>query len=171
MFGEMIIAEKKQNIASPLYLHQVERKIENDIFYISVDAENPIINLAILQAAENIQLGLLENLTQKLPKGFIQFDQVFELEKTLREFFPTLDFSSIEKYPNLWTGKMLKDLQKERKENTPFVMVPACGIAMLNKPTGSRGILNELEKMSELNDFSTPLNEIFGTSNQKYISR
>ena len=74
MFGEMIIAEKKQNIASPLYLHQVERKIENDIFYISVDAENPIINLAILQAAENIQLGLLENLTQKLPKGFIQFD-------------------------------------------------------------------------------------------------
>ena len=30
MFGEMIIAEKKQNIASPLYLHQVEKKIEND---------------------------------------------------------------------------------------------------------------------------------------------
>ena len=52
----------------------MERKIENDIFYISVDAENPIINPAILQAAENIQLGLLENLTQKLPKGFIQFD-------------------------------------------------------------------------------------------------
>ncbi len=171
MFGEMIVAGKKQNIVAPLYLHQVERKVENEIFYISIDAENPIINPAILQAAENIQPGLLENLTQKLPKGFIQFDQVFEIEKTLKEFFPKLDFSKIENYPNLWTDNMLKDLQKERKEKSPFVIVPACGIAMLNKPTGSRGILNELEKMSEVNDFSTPLNEIFGAQKKNFFAK
>jgi hypothetical protein len=162
MFGEMTVAGKKQNIVAPLYLYQVERKVENEIFYVSIDAENPIINPAILQAAENIQPGLLANLTRKLPKGFIQFDQIFEIEKVLNEFFPELDFSKIKDYPNLWTSKMLKDLQKKRKEKSSFVIVPACGIAMLNKPTGSRGILNELEKMSEANDFSTPLKEIFG---------
>jgi len=171
MFGEMTVAGKKQKIVAPLYLHQVERKIENEIFYISIDAENPIINPAILQAAENIQPGLLENLTRKLPKGFIQFDQVFEIEKTLKEIFPILDFSKIENYPFLWTNKMLKDFQKERKGNSSFAIVPACGIAMLNKPVGSRGILNELEKMSERNNFSTPLNEIFGKTKQKKFSK
>jgi hypothetical protein len=171
MFGEMTVAGKKQKIVAPLYLHQVERKIENEIFYISIDAENPIINPAILQAAENIQPGLLENLTRKLPKGFIQFDQVFEIEKTLKEIFPILDFSKIENYPSLWTNKMLKDFQKERKGNSSFAIVPACGIAMLNKPVGSRGILNELEKMSERNNFSTPLNEIFGKTKQKKFSK
>ncbi len=171
MFGEMTVAGKKQNITAPLYLHQVKLKVENEIFYVSIDAENPIINPAILQAVENIQPGLLENLTRKLPKGFIQFDQVFQIEKTLNDIFPNLDFSKIENYPNLWTDKMLKDLQKERKEKPSFVIVPACGIAMLNKPTGSRGILNELGKMSEENDFSTPLNEIFGTQKQKSISQ
>lgn len=171
MFGEMTVAGKKQKITAPLYLHQVERRVENEIFYISIDAGNPIINPAILQAAENVESGLLENLTQKLPKGFIQFDQIFEIEKTLKEIFPKLDFSKIENYPSLWTNKMLKDFQKERKENSPFVIVPACGIAMLNKPVGSRGILNELEKMSERNNFSTPLNEIFGKSKPKSISK
>lgn len=163
MFGEMKIVGKKRNIVAPLYLHQVEIKVENEIFYISIDAENPIINPAILQAAENIQSGLLENISRKLPKGFIQFDQIFEIEKTLNEILPTLDLSKIKNYPNLWTDQTLKDLQKARKEKSPFIIVPACGIAMLNKPTGSRGILNELEKVSETNDFSIPLNEIFGT--------
>ena len=171
MFGEMTIAGKKQKIVAPLYLHQVTMKVENEIFYISIDAENPIINPAILQATENIQTGLLENLTHKLPTGFIQFDQVFEIEKTLKEFFPKLDFSKIENYPNLWTDKSLKNLQKERKDNSPFVIVPACGIAMLNKPTGSRGILNELEKMAESSNFSTPLNEIFGTQKKNSFSK
>ena len=171
MFGEMTVAGKNQKIVAPLYLHQVEMKIENDIFYISIDGENPIINPAILQAAENIQPGLLENLTRKLPKGFIQFDQIFEIEKTLKEIFPKLDFSKIENYPTLWTNKMLKDFEKERKENSSFVIVPACGIVMLNKPVGSRGILNELEKMSERNNFSTPLIEIFGKSKQKKTSK
>ncbi|MFT6320149.1 MAG: superfamily I DNA and/or RNA helicase [Granulosicoccus sp.] len=66
---------------------------------------------------------------------------------------------------------MLKDFQKERKGNSSFAIVPACGIAMLNKPVGSRGILNELEKMSERNNFSTPLNEIFGKTKQKKFSK
>ncbi|MFK7772584.1 MAG: AAA domain-containing protein [Saprospiraceae bacterium] len=171
MFGETTVAGKKQNIVAPLYLHTVELKRENEIFYISIDAENPIVNPAILQAAENVQTGLLESITQKLPKGFIQFDQVFEIEKTLKEFFLNLDFSKIENYPTLWTNKMLKDFQKKRKENSPFVIVPACGIAMLNKPTGSRGILNELGKMSERNDFSTSLNEIFGTSQKTSFAK
>lgn len=167
MFGEMTIAGKKQKIVAPLYLHTAELKEEDKVFYISIDIENPIINPTILQAAENIQSGFLENLTRKLPKEFIQFDQVFEIEKVLKEFFPKLNSSKIENYPNLWTNKMLKDLQKERKENAPFVIVPACGIAMLNKPTGSRGILNELGKMVEGNDFSIPLHEIFGKPKQK----
>ena len=33
MFGEMTVAGKKQKIVAPLYLHQVERKIENEIFH------------------------------------------------------------------------------------------------------------------------------------------
>ncbi|MFK8007520.1 MAG: AAA domain-containing protein [Saprospiraceae bacterium] len=167
MFGEMTVAGKKRKIAAPLFLHTVELKKEDEIFYVSIDVENSIVNPIILQAAENSQTGLLENLTRRLPKGFIQFDQIFEMEKILKEFFPKLDISKIETYPNLWTSKMLKDLQKERKENAPFVMVPACGIAILNKPTGSRGVLNELEKMTEGNGFSIPLHEIFGKSTQK----
>lgn len=171
MFGEMKVAGKKQKIVAPLYLHQVERKIENEIFYISIDAENPIINPAILQAAENIPLGFLENLTQRLPKEFIQFDQIFEIENILKEFFPKLDFAKIEDYPKLWSNEKLKTLEKKRDEGTPFVIVPACGIGMLNKPTGSRGILNELEEMSKTIDFSNPLNEIFGQQKQKSNSK
>lgn len=159
MFGEIVIAGKKQDVAAPLFLHPVELKEENEIFYLSINPENVIINPSILQATTDAPTGLLENLTRKLPKGFIQFDQVFAIEKVLKEILPNLDVSHLDTYPDLWQAKQLKDFQKEK--NNTFTIVPACGIGMLKKPTGSRGILNELEKMSNDSDFSTPLKEVF----------
>lgn len=170
VFGKTTIAGKQLDMAAPLFLHPVELKVENDIFYVSVDAENPVINSAVLQAASNIETGLLENLTRKLPKGFIQFDQVFELEKVLKEFFPNMDISKIDEYPKLWNAKQLKQFQKDESISDQFTLIPACGIGMLKKPSGSRGILNELGKMVELNDFSDPLHEVFDLKETKSTS-
>ena len=171
MFGEVVIAGKKQNVAAPLFLHPVELKEENEIFYLSINPDNVIVNPSILQAATDVPTGLLENLTRKLPKGFIQFDQIYAVEKVLKEFLPKLDVSHLDTYPNLWQAKQLKEFQKEEKNNNTFTLIPACGIGMLKKPTGSRGILNELEKMSNDSNFSTPLKEIFQIQAPKQSSK
>jgi len=171
MFGEVVIAGKKQNVAAPLFLHPVELKEENEIFYLSINADNVIINPAILQATTDVTTGLLENITRNLPKGFIQFDQIYAIEKALKELLPKLDVSHLDTYPNLWEAKQLKDFQKEENKNNTFTLIPACGIGMLKKPTGSRGILNELEKMSNSSGFSIPLKEIFEIQTAKQSSK
>ncbi|MEM6965039.1 MAG: AAA domain-containing protein [Bacteroidota bacterium] len=170
VFGKATVAGRQIDMMAPLFLHAVELKEEEDIFYVSIDAENPIINSAILHAVSNVETGLLENLTRELPKGFIQFDQLFELERVLKEFFPNMDISKIDEYPKLWNASQLKQFQKEESTSDQFTLIPACGITMLQKPSGSRGILNELEKMIALNDFSDPIHEVFDQKKTKPTS-
>ena len=129
MIGEMVIAGKKQNVAAPLFLHPVELKEENEIYYVSIQSEGGFVNPSILQAASEIQPGLLENLNQKLPKGFIQFDQIFTIEKVLKEILPNLDVSLIDQYPEIWNEKEIKKFIKEREDNNSFTSSLLIGFA------------------------------------------
>ena len=164
LFGSMSVGGRKLGIAAPLFLYPTILKEDKEIFYVSIESENPIINPAIVQTAGESQTGLWELLNQILPKGFLRFDEKYKLAELLAEHLPNLDISSIEQYPSLLGKTALKKLHAEFEERKDFRLVPACGLCLLNKPTGSRGILNELSSIAEGGDFSTPIKEIFGES-------
>jgi len=107
-------------------------------------------------------MGLWELLNKLLPKGFIKFDEKYQLMEVLQAHLPTLDITEIDQYPTLFNQATLKKNQAIHREKEGFSLVPACGLCLLNKPTGSRGILNELKTLAENHQFSTPIQEVFG---------
>lgn len=165
LFGAMSLGGRKLNVTAPLFLYPTILKEEKDVFYVSIDAENPIINPAVVQTVGESQTGLWELMNKMLPKGFIKFDEKYRIEEVLEKHLPTLDISKIKEFPTLFSKKKLKNLQAAYSERTDFILVPACGLCLLNKPTGSRGILNELSSIAENNNFSIPIKEIFGQQN------
>jgi len=99
LLGAMSIGGRKLGISAPLFLYPTILKEDKEIFYISIDAENPIINPAIVQSAGENQTGLWELLNQILPKGFLRFDEKYKLEEILTQHLPHIDISKIEQYP------------------------------------------------------------------------
>ena len=162
LFGSMTVGGRKLGVAAPLYLYPTILKEEKEVFYVSIDAENPIINPAIVQTAGESQTGLWELLNKILPKGFLKFEERFQLEEMLQAHLPNIDSTTLAESPTLWNKKALKSLQATSQEQKGFTLVPACGLCLMNKPTGSRGILNELGEMIDYEDFSVPIKVLFG---------
>lgn len=165
LFGSMIVGGRKLDVVAPLLLYPTTLHTEREIFYVSIDANNPIINPTIVQTAGEGQTGLWELLNKVLPKGFLKFDEKYQLIEVLQTYLPTLDISQIEQYPTLLKKTLLKDYQTAHKDKAGFSLVPACGLCLLNKPTGSRGILNELQTLTQNPKYSTPIKEVFGQVN------
>ncbi len=162
LFGSMMVGGRKLEVAAPLFLYPTVLKEEKEIFYVSIDAENPIVNPAIVQTAGEGQTGLWELLNNVLPKGFIKFDEKYQLINLLQEHLPALNLTKIDHFPILFKEVELKNYQATHREKDGFSLVPACGLCLLNKPTGSRGILNELKTLAQGHQFSTPIHEVFG---------
>ena len=162
LFGSMMVGGRKLDVTAPLFLYPTILKEEKEIFYVSIDANNPIINPAIVQIAGEGQTGLWELLNKVLPKGFLKFDEKYQLIEVLQTHLPTLDITEIDHYPTLFNQAALKDFQTIHRAKEGFTLIPACGLCLLNKPTGSRGILNELKTLAQSAKFSPPIQEIFG---------
>ena len=162
LFGSMMVGGRKLDVAAPLFLYPTILKEEKDIFYVSIDAENPVVNPAIVQTVGEGQTGLWELLNKDLPKGFIKFDEKYQLIEVLQTHLPTLDITQVDAYPTLLKKTELKNFQTTHREKEGFTLVPACGLCLLNKPTGSRGILNELKTLAQSQRFSKPIHEVFG---------
>ena len=162
LFGSMMVGGRKLDVAAPLFLYPTVLKEAKEIFYVSIDAENPVINPAIVQTAGEGQTGLWELLNKVLPKGFLKFDEKYQIMEVLQSHLPTLDIAKIDDYPTLFNKAALKDFQTIHREKEGFTVIPACGLCLLNKPTGSRGILNELKTLAQSAKFSTPIQEVFG---------
>ena len=160
LLGETRVMGKAQRVCAPLYLHTAELIVKDEVYYLSIDPDYPVINPGFLNAFPALESGTYERLIPELPTGFIKEDQVYEIETILKQEFPDLELSMIDDYPELIGQKELKQLAK--KTEGGFQLVPAIGIGLIKKTAGSRGILNELEAIVNADSFSPPLQELFG---------
>ena len=163
--GTMEVAGKKETVMAPLYIYPTELLLEDEVYYISIDENNPIINPAILNAIGEGQTGLMESLISELPKGYLNFDKIDKLEKTLQKYFQDIDVSPLELLPNLLTKKDRDEIIKSNKKNNGKMFLPVAGLCLVKKPVGSRGILNELEELANWKEYSQPVEILLGNKN------
>ena len=170
LIGRTQLLGKRREVAAPLYLFPTQIEMEEEVYYISIDAAQAIINPAFLDVQKNREegnQGVYEILTQDLPVGFIDFDELHQIEATLDRYFPKLPLQAAMQYPKLTSGTALKAAVKKQKQG--FQLLPALGIGILDKASGSLGILNELSDMAETGNYATPLVSCFERGMQPII--
>jgi len=162
--GKMHVIGKPRKVFAPLYIHPANLIFEHDVYYISLDVEDAVINPLFVDfiKTQSPDSNLSYNdLEQALPKGYLQFDEIHQIETALKKLVPDLDISGLGQFPQLNSEADLKRVYKKRNRDTSFSLLPGIGIGLLQKPSGSRGILNELDAMAQQNDFAKNISDLF----------
>ncbi len=168
--GKMNVIGRSQKVFAPLYIYPTKLLYEDEVYYLVLDAENAMINPVFLDfiksqtASSNITYDILDEV---LPKGYIQFDQIHQIEVALKKLIPDLDMSALDDFPKLYSASELSTIYKKRNRDTSFSLLPGIGVGLVNKPSGSRGILNELTKMTEQKKYSKVISDLFKTPSAK----
>ena len=172
--GETSVFGKTTEVFAPLFVYPIEIIEEEEVYYFVMNSNETIVNPAFSEALRSEisdSKGIYEQLVRDLPKGNIGFDESHFIEKTLRKYYPNLDISRLSNYPEILSEPQIKTFRKSKKEQNEFAFLPAIGIGMVNKATGARGILNELETLgllnSKSNSYSSPLRAIFERYSEK----
>lgn len=161
--GEVRLLGKKQEVFAPLYFYEADISWKEDIAYLTMKTDAPIINPAIVSCLKSsgMESRTYDVLSANLPKGPIGFTAMEKVEKVLAGLFPALDTSALKDYPTIQNQSAIEDIRGAAKGNIPFSILPAMGLAVIKKPATSRGILTELEQMAETPEFSNPVKSIF----------
>jgi len=165
--GRMQQLGKSRSVFAPLFIYPVNLMIENRTYFINVEPDNTIVNPAFLTYLKTInpELSITQSeLSEALPKGHLQFDEIHQLETALAKLIPSLDISGLATFPDfpkLPAEDSLKLLAGSRKKIQNQYLISALAIGLFNKPSGSRGILNALTELTETTYFSPVLNELF----------
>lgn len=165
--GRMQQLGKSRRIFAPLFIYPVNLMIENQTYYINVEPDNVIVNPAFLTYLKtinpDISISQIE-FSEALPKGYLKFDEIHQLETALGKLIPSMDITGLATFPDfpkLPAEDNLKSLAGTRKKIPNQHLISALGIGLFDKPSGSRGILNELTELTETTYFSPILNELF----------
>lgn len=162
LVGSINVAGKNESVFAPLYLYPTELFVEDGIYYISLDIDDPIINPALTSILNGAQQSVFVELSDKLPKGFLNFDAVDQVENILAKYLPEIDQSLLSMLPELISEKERELIIKTNKKKDRQSFVPAAGLCLLKKAIGSRGILTELEEMEYRRRRSHPVQILLG---------
>lgn len=161
LLGNIKIAGKDQELMAPLFFHNAAIKKVNDIHFVSIHEDNLITNPSITLYSEDCNEETISAFADAIPKGYFGFDQLYQIHSSLKTHFPNINASPLDAYPKLFTKEEIKAALKQLKKSE-FIIVPAMGLALIDKPKGSRGVLNELHQISESFKHSQALSEILG---------
>ena len=162
--GRMNLLGKSRSIFAPLYIYPLNLLEENEVYFIQLEPDNTIINPAFLTYLKSINpnLTLSQNeFSEALPKGNLNFEEIIQLESSLSRLVPKLDLGELGNFPNLYNELDLEEFAKSRKKFPPQRLISSLAIGLFDKPSGSRGILNELTTLTQTTQFSRVLEELF----------
>ncbi|MEO1409036.1 MAG: AAA domain-containing protein [Bacteroidota bacterium] len=159
--GQTMVLGRKKKVCAPLYLYPVELVEERDIYYLRINIHNPTINPTVLGFFQDIGAGRYEKLCEALPQGHLDFEAICQLEAALAEHLPQLELAALDDFPQVLDQAQILRAQKKAIAAKRFTVVPALGLALIKKPAGSRGVLNELEEMGEMDRVSQPIRAIW----------
>jgi len=170
--GKMNVIGREQKVFAPLYIYPVSLLLEKEVYYFVLNAENAIINPVFVEFIKtqttNINITY-DDLSNALPRGFIKFDEIFKIEKVLQKLIPELEVSDLDIFPKLHPEYELKKIYKKPNRNNSLSLIAGMGVGLMPKPSGSRGILNELAKMVQQDNHAGVLHDIFFTNKNKKV--
>ncbi len=162
--GRMKQLGKSRRIFAPLYIYPVNLLENNEIYYLNLEPDNTIINPAFLTYLKSLypNITISQNeFSEALPKGYLKFDEIHQLETALAKLIPNLEIEALEHFPEFPNDIDLKSLAESRKVFPPQQLIAGLSIGLFDKPSGSRGILNELSELSKATAFSPILKDFF----------
>ena len=162
LIGKSKVLGRNRNVCAPLILYPLSLDLENEVYYLKADMAHPTLNpvvVEVLNRSEENASATQEALARHLPAGQLDFDQCYQLEKALTDLFPNVEISTLAEFPELLPEQELRSLIK--KQGSGYQIVSAIGIGVVDKGKGARGVLNELEMLTNGQDWSTPLQAVF----------
>jgi len=165
--GKMNIIGRTKKIFAPLYIYPVQLFQEDEVYYIKINVEKAVINPIFVDFIKTHAASVnfsYDDLASALPKSYIRFDEIHQIEETLKRLIPELDISALDDFPNMYNEEQVKKTYNKRNTKKALTLLPCIAFGIIQKATGSRGILNELEEMAHLKstDLSGILQELFG---------
>ncbi len=162
--GKMTVLGKTKKVFTPLYLFETELIYANEVYFIEVNTDNPIVNPAFLDLIKTkfsaIHLSF-DDFVDLLPTK-LDFDGLFAIKNVLNSLLPNVDCSDIDlRLKTDVISTNLKEFYLSRAGNTENYLVASAAIGLIKKPTGSLGIINELTTLAKSNVQHKTLQSLF----------
>jgi len=143
------IESKPEPICAPLFLYPAELDDEGleHGATLRIRIENRQINYEILEAVGGADFA--RDLEGRIEHGLIGDGCVGEIRRLFNEAFPDCDSSALLTYPQLRNERELRAAFESVRSSpsAPFVLLPVCALALVNKSNSMRGVINELDAM------------------------
>lgn len=147
----------------PLYIHIARISKNQDVHYLQLTENYGYINPEIAEhlVPMDPELELIRFLNQQLPSGKLGISEVESIANLFEGHFKNVDASLLDRYPFVWLEEELEEKIAGLENDGKYLLVPCTGIGLMQKSTLSRGVLNELESLSQTRIYSKPLLELF----------
>ena len=158
--GKMSFLGRKQTICAPLIATPVSLEINTEgIYFFKYNFEENSCNTTLLNLIKNNYdlsdsfVIEIEALVNSLGSKLQNINLIAEKIKS----YVAIDISDLEKLPLLVTDVYLKTAARKEK----LKMTPSFSVGIIEKSKSSRGVLNELQEIKELNLYNKTIRSLF----------
>lgn len=151
---------------TPLYLYETFLTLEDGVYYISVDRDNPIFNPAFFEYLR-YELGLSTDLQKQilneLPTGALDFDALIKTKEIFETLSEQINTGLLSDF--ITSDQPIVDLEKiarSRSKKYYLSIIPGAALGLAKKSKGAMGVLQELDELIHQDKSSDLLTEVFG---------
>jgi len=155
--------KKGELYCAPLLYWPARIEQDGSHAWLTVDLEEQRINFPLLASlidAENDEQAqaYAEAILGQVPTAPFDTAAIREFAAVIAELIPDLRADDLQAFPELQTEGALRDLVDH---DSPVQLLCASAMALVRRPTEARGVLTELQEMSNRGEMSVPLAAIF----------
>ncbi len=159
-----------QKVCSPLFTFPAKITEDDGEYCLTIDTSDFRVNYQIfsdIKATDGDTVLLYSKLFEAINNQTVNYDVICDISKIIEENTVNVNTSELLIFPRLWSVAELKKIynRKSVKQNGQFFIVPAACLTVVKKSINTRGIINELEELSNTTVFSAPIKTIFGEKN------
>ncbi|HEX6817123.1 MAG TPA: AAA domain-containing protein [Ktedonobacterales bacterium] len=156
--------KKGEMYCAPLLYWPAHIEQDGSRAWLSVELEEQRINFPLLASlidAENDEQAqaYAEAILGQVPTAPFDAAAIREFAAVIAELIPDLRTDDLQAFPELQTEAALRDLVEH---DSAVQLLCASAMALVKRPTEARGVLTELQEMSNRGEMSNPLAAVFG---------
>lgn len=156
----------KEEICAPLIFQSAIITSKEDGFEIALGEGMLRFNYRLLERVAGpagISGQTYDQIEDMLVDGILEVGEMCQLRLLLESLVGNMDAIETSRYPKLVNEKQIKAsrLASKRKSQSSFVLLPASCVALFKKGSDAQGIVQELEILSKMQQFSAPMKALF----------
>ncbi|MTI31399.1 AAA domain-containing protein [Xanthovirga aplysinae] len=159
-----------KRVCAPLFYYSAQIEEKEGLHYLSIDPEKRRVNFPLfrLLGKETGEGEWQDELLEKFPQGFIGFEDIGSINQVFQKYFSSINRDELYAYPQNVGIKYIRQVIKKLKKAEPatFQLLPGSMLGIVSKSFNTRGVLNELQEIAQSNDFSFPLQYLFGEKSE-----